>query len=290
GSEAIRGQPDEEPQWVSVPARMAALLAGVYVAWCVVAPGLPPMGRIAGTLLSVTVSTALSVGVIYHTARVPTTVRGEIVGALLCVGMWVGLLWLSGQAKEDARVGAVVGQTFFIFGATFAAKGIARTVRHANLLLPIAVVAVIFDAVYVFWGPTGRFVDVAPDAVAQVSVAIPVVGGVRAPEATQQGFLQTSAGPGDILFVAFILAACLRLRLNARGAYMAIVPLIIAAACFVEATGLPLPGWLVIAPGFLATNYEHFVYTPDEKRAMLQAALAVVILVAVTLAAFHWSR
>ena len=273
--------------WTSVPVRMAAFLTACYVGWHLLTPRLPPLGPVTGTLLSVTASVTLSIGIIYHVARVATALRGEIAGAVVCLGIWAVILYVLRPADDQRLVAAVTSHTFFLFGATFAGKALTRAVGNVNLLLPIAVVAVVFDTVYVFWGPTGHMVEVMPQVVAHLSMPIPAVGGSEASGPVSKGYVATTLGPGDLLFVAFLLAAALRLKLNARGTYLSMVPLVIAGLLFVVATGKSLPGWLVFTPGFIAANYHYFHYTAQEKRAMLQAGAVLAVIVALTIIAFH---
>ena len=101
---------------------------------------------------------------------------------------------------------------FITLACTFFGILLSRIVREANILLPVALIAMPIDYIGAMTsiGFTQNTVAQHPGIVHAVSVPVPTVGGLHP---------ISYIGPGDALFMAFFFAVVLRLGMNDRATF-----------------------------------------------------------------------
>ena len=165
-------------------------------------------------------------------------------------------------------------QGLFITAAcTFFGIFLSRIVREANILLPVAFIAMPIDYLGAMTniGFTHTVVSHAPRIVHQVSVPVPAVAGLP---------LFPIIGPGDALFLAFFFAVVQRLKMNDRGTFWWMYGLLTPALLAV----ILLPNFAVAALvpmglAVLIANARFFRLKRAEAFAVLYASLLVLTLV-----------
>ncbi|MGD8239215.1 MAG: hypothetical protein PVH68_11720 [Armatimonadota bacterium] len=260
----------------------AAIALGLlYVLLSMVGHQLPLPDSPVSTVVSVVVGLLLLVGVMYYVARVPASPRAALVtsAALLLAWAWLAFLARAGQARPGLP--STAADVCLAAAAGGLGKYAVRFVSAGNLLVPIAVVAAVFDIVYVYCGPleAQRAIggEALTESLAPVTAAVTALGGTI-PGATRQGVLG-GVGFGDLAILAFFFAAAARFGMDAARSFWYILPLTVVA--FMVAVHYDsVPGWVPISLGFLLANRRFFRFTDEEKRAMLFAGPVVLLLVA----------
>jgi hypothetical protein len=211
--------------------------------------------------------------------------RGALVAVLLVsAAAWGGL-----AAHRWVGLGALVplavrNMTLTVLGAALGVAA-AQAIRDRNLLVPAGVFAAAVDIAVVFWGPTGRAVEHAPQAVTQLSVHAPLPGTAGPPPTPGAAPLPPdvlNVGFLDVLMTAFMLAVLLRFHMRSGLAFWHICLWLCVIALLAVFAGWPIPGWPFIVFAALIPNYDQFRFSRSEKITMgvgFLVALAAVWLV-----------
>lgn len=233
-----------------------------------------------------------------------TVVLGAVVGFMvLTIVMTAALtrLWLAPKAALIALVAGVAGWLLLAYAVapllgtkppqgarvvlglgvdlfrTTAAVGIgalvAALIRDRNILLPAALFAAFADYFMVHYGTVhvALSTEKGQKLVQAMSAKTPEikVGGLAIPTLT--------VGMADIVFIAFFMACAIRLSLNARGTLWAFSAILPAALVYVLITGRSVPALLPMALAFVVVNWRCFRLTGQERRAVVIAAVLVVL-------------
>ena len=207
-------------------------------------------------------------------------VAASLIGGVLSVGAWFLLqLWLHPHGDTRPSLGARAEFVLWRFALGFAITlactllGIAlsRIVREANVLLPVALVAMPIDYLGAMTpiGFTQNAVQRHPNIVQAVSVPVPTLGGLH-----PIGFI----GPGDALFLAFFFAIVQRLNLNMRGTFWGMYGLLTLTMLLVLATGINIAALIPMGLAVLVANWPAFRLQRSEVFATLYAAALVLVL------------
>ena len=239
--------------------------------------GIPPlMGTIAATVIFATLSVAL----IVSGSRLPLSGLQDLGGMIVMAGLWLGLSRLAGRSEVNQLLIGPAASVVFLLLCLFMGRLISRILREANILLPVCVVAAAADIFTVYWGPTAKFLEAAPQVVRSLSVAIPEIGSAAGPEGAAGLTFVATMGLGDFIFLAVFLAAGARLGFNlARTAWT--IGIILAAGLasfFFVPTVAQIPLLPFVAAGFLIANWREFRLTAEEKRNLLYAALIIGVI------------
>lgn len=157
-------------------------------------------------------------------------------------------------------------------GLTYLGTMLSRIIREANVLLPVAFVAMPIDYIGAMT-PTGYTHDMVkhhPNLVQNVSVSVPVMHGVH-----PIGFI----GPGDVLFIAFFLAVAVNLSLNEPLTFKLMYVFLTATMLLVTFGGLNIAALVPMGLAVLAANYKHFKLERSEVFASIYAMLIVLALI-----------
>lgn len=162
---------------------------------------------------------------------------------------------------------------FITLACTFFGILLSRIVREANILLPVALIAMPIDYIGAMTpiGFTQNAVAQHPGIVHAVSVPVPTVGGLHP---------ISYIGPGDALFMAFFFAVVLRLGMNDRATFWWMYGLLTIAMLLV----LILPNFNIAALipmglAVLIANGRAFRLKRAEAFAVLYAGAFVLALV-----------
>jgi len=200
--------------------------------------------------------------------------------AVLCAGLWALDFWVLGHARALQLPLFVLQLALGLsitLGCTFLGILLSRIIREANVLLPVALVAMPIDYLGAMTpiGFTQNAVARHPGVVQMLSVPVPRVGGAHHHGGLHPiGFI----GPGDILFMAFFFAVVLRLDLNVRGTFWWMYGLLTATLLLVLVTGINVAALIPMGLAVLAANFRHFKLKREEVFATVYAALLVVAL------------
>jgi hypothetical protein len=166
----------------------------------------------------------------------------------------------------------LVGNIALILWAVLIGRLVSRIIKEGKLLLPVAIVASLVDIFTVFWGFVGKVVDKAPavgQAFSAQAPAVAVAEKVNAP-------VLTYIGMGDFLFIAMFLSVALRHAMPAgRAMWAAFVSMLAAAAVLALWNPPGIPGLPFISAAVLLVTRRHFVFTREEKRALVVAGVVV---------------
>ena len=154
---------------------------------------------------------------------------------------------------------------------TFLGIALSRIVREANVLLPVALVAMPIDYIGAMTpiGFTQNAVHQHPNMVRAVSIPVPTVGGLH-----PIGFI----GPGDALFLAFFFAVVQRLGLNMRGTFAWMYGLLTLTMLLVLTTGINIAALIPMGLAMLIANWSAFRLQRSEVFATLYAIILVLVL------------
>jgi len=152
-------------------------------------------------------------------------------------------------------------------------------IREANVLLPVALVAMPIDYLGAMTpiGFTQNTVARNPALVRALSVPVPAVGS----GAQHHGALHPIGfiGPGDALFMAFFFAVALRLKLNTRGTYWWMYGLLTATMLLVLFTEVNVAALIPMGLAVLVANGRFFKLKREEVFATVYAAALILVLV-----------
>ncbi|MFQ6133741.1 MAG: hypothetical protein ACE5R4_16995 [Armatimonadota bacterium] len=263
--------------WHSLPVRMAAFVSFLYLAMRlaemhVVAPS---RGALAG---AIALELLFSMGIVYYACRIRAALSAELGALMVFVALWVLFSFVFTGLGEGARISQMAAQICLLYAAAFFGQLLARAVSGPSILLPLAVVAALFDVAYLLGGPTGRLLETAPDLYVRLSVGMGGFAG-EAPARV------VGMGVGDVLLLAVLIAAVQRFGLNARGTFWWAFPLALTGL-LVAAGGWPVPGVVPIVVGFVLANAGSFRFTRQEKQAMLYAGVILCLVLPLLLVAF----
>ena len=242
--------------------------------------GVPPLvGMIGGTLLFL----LLSLSVIRNIARWPLKPLHEFFLFAYPLAGWYSLTLWGEQYPHAVAFISPAESLVFLVACAFLGRLVARLVRDANMLLPIAIVLILVDFFTVFHGPTGEALDRAPELVSKLSVGLPAVGSAAGPEGAKGFAFVATAGLGDFIFLGFFFVAVWRFGLRFERTFWWIAAL--TALGMIGYLALPLlPGIPLlpfIAGGFLVANAGAFSLSRQEKQYLLIAMLFIAVLLAV---------
>ena len=166
------------------------------------------------------------------------------------------------------------------FGCTFLGILLSPIIREANVLLPVALIAMPIDYLGAMTpiGFTQNAVSQHPGVVQAMSVPVPVTGSATHGGGGLHpiGFI----GPGDILFMAFFFAVVLRLGLNVRGTFWWMYGLLTATMLFVLVSGVNIAALIPMGLAVLFANGRFFKLKREEVFATLYAGILILALVA----------
>jgi len=169
-------------------------------------------------------------------------------------------------------------------GCTFLGILLSPIIREANVLLPVALVAMPVDYLGAMTpiGFTQNALARNPGLVHIVTIPVPAVGGA----AHHHGALHPIGfiGPGDALFMAFFFAVALRLKLNTRGTFWWMYGLLTATMLLVLFMGVNVAALIPMGLAVLIANGRFFQLKREEVFATVYAAALILILVT----GFYW--
>jgi hypothetical protein len=271
------------PQSIGRPAARTALFAVLaYCAFDLLLPLIPirlhhlPLGVLAAlavvpTAVFMLLQLWLSHSLVGLRSKPASSLALTIGGVLL----WLAITFF--MPVHQRFLVFVLKQTlqglFITVTCTFSGILLSRIVREANILLPVAVIAMPIDYLGAMTniGFTNNVVNHHPEIVRAVSVPVPAITGLP---------IFPFVGPGDALFMAFFFAVVLRLNMNDRGTFWWMYGLLMPALIAV----ILLPHFAVAALvpmglAVLIANIRFFRLKRDEAFAVLYASLLVLVLV-----------
>lgn len=275
--------------------RAAALLAlAAYLAFDLLLPLVPlplrPPPRIAVAGLVFTSTAAFMLLQLWLAQAVVNLRPRAWVSAVSCLAgaaLWLVTFryFIPHKAWSDAHnaplfiVGPLLLGLAITLGCAFFGILLSRIVREANVLLPVALVAMPIDYLGAMTpiGFTQNAVANNPALVQALSVPVPGVGG----GAHHHGALHPIGfiGPGDALFMAFFFAVALRLDLNKRGTFWWTYGLLTATMLIVLFTEVNIAALIPMGMAVLIANFRHFKLKREEVFATIYAAALVLVLV-----------
>ncbi len=282
---------DAASRWafLRLPVGKLALPAICIYLLLVAAPLIPipptygPIAVWSGSLLATLLLAALSVMLLINGARLQLSVAHEVALLTVSAGLWLGLARLAGLSHLNRLLISPVATVVFLLTCLWLGRVISRLFRTSSILLPACAAVALADIYTVYAGPTGMMLQINPEFVQSVSVAIPEIGSAVGAEGLSGLAVSNFIGLGDFIFLAALLAAAAKFRFKlVRTAW-----LVLAAA----AVGMAIQ-WLVpaligvpllpfIATGFAWANWNQFHLTKEEKQATGIAALIIGLLVVV---------
>ena len=234
---------------------------------------------------AVVVGVALVVWLAFEAGRVFEAKWAGILG-LIAAGARVGLAFLPLSKSLAARVAVgAIADSLVLAAALFLGSSISGFIRHANLLLPIAIVLTVVDIWTVWLG--GFVARVQQKAQEGVVIAQRVIEAatVRMPTVATAQYAHVKIpviGIGDLFFAAFLFALLWKFGLNTRSAFVLSVVFVTVGLMLAQLPFIPfgVPGLPFIALAILLPNLKSFQYTPEEKKALLIGAIFLVGLLA----------
>lgn len=257
-----------------IPLVVLSLAAYLLLLGAPLLRGIPP---VLGTVAATVVFAGLSVAVIVCGARLRSSGLQDLAGMAVMGSLWLALTRLAASSElTQLLIGPAAGVVFVLL-CLFVGRLISRILREANILLPVCVVAAGADVFTVYWGPTAKFLEQAPEVVRSLSVAIPEVGSAAGPEGAAGLSFVATMGLGDFIFLAVFLAAGARLGFNLRrtGWIIGIILAVALTGFFFVPLLAAIPLLPFTAAGFLIANWREFHLTAEEKRNLLYAALII---------------
>lgn len=267
------------------PWLMAMLALGVYVAFNLLLPLIPPPHHAPlGVIIALVAgSTAAFMLLQLWLAQAVVGLKPRPLAcglaAVACTALFVVFYRLSVPYGVNPPAGLQFVQGLAVtLGCTFLGILLSAIIREPNVLLPVALIAMPIDYLGAMTsiGFTKHVVDKNPGFVQHVSVPVPSVGG-----SAHHGGLHPLGfiGPGDILFVAFFFAVVLRLSMNVRGTFWWIYGLLTVTMLIVHTFGFNIAALVPMGLAVLTANYRYFKLKREEVFATLYAGLLIVTLV-----------
>ncbi len=229
---------------------------------------------------------ALLIWLAFETGKVMPSKLAGIFG-LIVVGFRVGLTFLSVPQNFAGQIAfGAIADTLTLTSALLLGSAISGLVRHANLLLPVAIVLTVVD-IWTVW--LGGFVfQIFQKAQEGVPVAQKVVEAatVKMPTVATAHHARIGIpviGIGDLFFAAFLFALLWRFRLNTRPAFVLSIVFVVIGLLLAQLPFVPfgVPGLPFIALAILLPNLRAFQYTPEERKALLIGGVFLIALLAV---------
>ncbi len=279
----------------SLDARGMVLLAlASYLAFDLLLPLVPLPRRapplvVVGGLIFVSTAAFMLLQLWLAQAVVNLRPRPAVSAALTFAfaALWFVVLW---QIRPHRGGSPGINAAFFVLrpillgltitlGCAFFGILLSRIIREANVLLPVALVAMPIDYLGAMTpiGFTQNAVASNPGLVRALSVPVPAVGS----GAHHHGALHPIGfiGPGDALFMAFFFAVALRLNLNVRGTFWWMYGLLTATMLLVLFKGVNVAALVPMGLAVLIANGRFFRLKRDEVFATVYAAALILILV-----------
>jgi len=289
---------NSRPAWINVRA-MALLALACYLAFDLLLPLVPLPRRapppiiIAGLIFASTAAfMLLQLWLAQAVVNLKTRPVMSAALAVVFAGLWFAALWYVRPHRGWAfgmNASALILRPILLgltitLGCAFFGILLSRIIREANVLLPVALVAIPIDAIGAMTpiGFTQNAVAHNPGLVQALSVPVPAVGG----GAQHHGALHPSGfiGPGDALFMAFFFAVALRLNLNVRGTFWWMYGLLTATMIFVLFREINIAALIPMGLAVLIANFRFFNLKREEVFATAYAAALVLVLVS----GFYW--
>jgi len=282
---------DAARNWVLVrsPVGKLVLLAICIYVLLVATPLVPippaygPIALWAGSLLATLLLAALSVMLLINGARLHLSLLREVGLVAISVGLWLGLMKLAGLSPLNRLLISPVATVVFLLTCLWLGRVISRLFRTSSILLPACGAVALADIYTVYAGPTGMMLQINPEFVQSVSVAIPKIGSAVGAEGLAGLAVSNFIGLGDFIFLAALLGAAARFRFDlVRTAWLVLAATAVGMAIqWLVPTLIGVPLLPFIAGGFAVANWGQFRLTRPEKKAMGLAALIIGLLVVV---------
>ncbi len=264
-----------EMQETKPGASLVGALALFVAVRCAV-PWMPALPRGVNEVVAIGLYVWLVVALVLWLVRNPIVKELRAL-VLLASGLaWVALLLaIKKEPAVEILLRSVQDACLVAFMAT-AALLVVPLLKETSILVPIVGAAAVADVIYILVAPMQTILSKAPDVVTKVAAYVPAFGEGLDKAAGPKGFW---IGPGDVLLIAFMFAACARFQLRSRRTFWATGAIVWVALLIVALTGWPLPGWLFLATAFLVANAGAITLTPEERRITYGALVAGVLLV-----------
>ncbi|MCS7186102.1 MAG: hypothetical protein RMK89_04010 [Armatimonadota bacterium] len=213
--------------------------------------------------------------------------RLAVISGLVIAGFRVALTFLTVPKDFSWQIAfGSVADTLTLTSALLLGSAISGLVRHANLLLPVAIVLTVVDIWTVWFG--GFVAQVYQRAQEGVAVAQKVVEAatVKMPTVATAHYARIGIpviGLGDLFFAAFLFAILWRFGLNTRHAFILSIVFVVVGLLIAQLPFVPfgIPGLPFIVLAILLPNLRAFQYTPEEKKALLIGGVFLFALLAV---------
>jgi hypothetical protein len=240
---------------------------------------LPPL---VGTLAATVLFLLLALLVIRESARFPAAPLHDAFGLVAGLGLWWSVGYYAEQYANLRPVLSALSSLLFLLACVFFGRLLSLIIRERNLLFPVAVIAGLADIFTVFFGPTGKTLEKAPQIVQKLSVGIPAAGSATGAQGGAGLAHIATAGLGDFIFLTFFFACIYRFGLRANATFWVIFGLTLAGmGAVLLVPGIPaLPLLPFIVLGFLVANAGAFRLSRQEKLYMAVAVLFVAALLA----------
>jgi hypothetical protein len=298
--EPTEGPPPSEPDeplswrdlgnpWRSVPVRMLSFVAAVYLMLRLATPYIGSPGSVTGAGLSAIAFVFLALAIAYCASRAHLGLRNEVAAFVTFAGLWAVLAFVLAPVSGAPLISEAATDFCFLFAAVMFGLLLSRIFPDKNILLPVCLAAVVVDVITVYYGPTSRALENAPEVFRALSLSVPAMGAAGAPTGAPP-LPVISIGIGDLVFVSAFFAAASRFELAPRRTFWHICPLVLGGVLVtVLARGdVALPGLVLIAGGFLWANFREFDLSPGERWAMLYAGLVVAVVIGLCLFAARY--
>ncbi len=236
-----------------------------------------------GSLLATLLLAALSVMLLINGARLHLSVLREVGLVAISVGLWLGLTRLAGLTNLLQLLITPIATVVFLLACLWLGRVISRLFRTSSILLPVCGAVALADIFTVYAGPTGMMLQINPEFVQSISVAIPEIGSAVGAEGLSGLAVSNFIGLGDFVFLAALLGAAARFRFDlVRTAWLVLAAAAVGMAIqWLVPTLIGVPLLPFIAGGFAIANWGQFRLTRPEKKAMGLAALIIGLLVVV---------
>ena len=280
--------PSLDRRWAALPA-LAAYLAFDLLLPLVPLPHHSPPPVVFGSLVFASTAAFMLLQLWLAQAVVnlqPRPAASAALAVLFGVLWFVALLairphrgWAAGTNISLLILRPILLGLIITLGCAFFGILLSRIIREANVLLPVALVAMPVDYLGAMTsiGFTQNAVTSNPKLVQALSVPVPAVGGA----AHHHGALHAIGfiGPGDALFMAFFFAVALRLNLNVRGTFWWMYGLLTATMLLVLFTGVAIAALIPMGLAVLIANGRFFRLKREEVFATIYAAALILVLV-----------
>jgi len=244
-----------------------------------IGPQFLPVPNLTTAILGVTLLTlvfigavvAYSLGMARQKFGLPMLLGGCAISAVLYRG--------ADALLAHSRWGGVGQSVTLLLLGTFFGLLVARIIRHANMLGPIGAMVALID----IWGVlfNGIVSQLLTNKHTQGIAHHAMASGPKLGAASSKFHLALpDIGIGDYLFLALFLGVLVRFRMNWRASAIwmwAGVSLALLAIVLIPGVP-PLPGLLFLGAGAVLPNLRYFVFTREERFALLYAGVFVLIL------------